>query len=173
MRIWRLPALQEHAKENVGGVPLQLAALTDHTESDVNIVRFAPDAKLLASGGDDKQVILYHRLPGKGEKVFGAGKDGPNHENWRAARFGRCAQRPPADACITRCCSQPAEHCAHAARVPVDARILVLAPWHDCSTGIHCCDRALDTWARVQAPQHARQLARVEPGQHPLCVWQP
>lgn len=89
MRIWRLAALLENQSEHAQGSPLQLAALADHTEADVNIVRFAPDAKLLASGGDDNQVILYSRLPGRGEKVFGSGKDGPNHENWRATKFCR------------------------------------------------------------------------------------
>ena len=98
MRLWSLAAVLANEAEHAAAPPQRLATLTDHTESDVNVVRFSPDGDYLASGGDDQAVILYRMFPGRGESSFGSGGEGPNYENWRALRVCRCgpARSPPA-----------------------------------------------------------------------------
>lgn len=94
VRLWALPAVLANEAEHAAAPPQRLATLTDHTESDVNVVRFSPDGEFLASGGDDQTVILHRMFPGRGESSFGSGGEGPNHENWRALRVCRHAPSP-------------------------------------------------------------------------------
>jgi hypothetical protein len=84
-------ALLAHEAEHAPSPPQRLATLMDHTESDINVVRFAPDGDYLASAGDDQSIILYRMFPGRGDASFGSGGEGPNQENWRAVRLCRCA----------------------------------------------------------------------------------
>lgn len=48
----------------------------------VNCVRWSPDGKYLASGSDDKLIIIWQLMPGLSSKVFG--QDVEIHEHWRA-----------------------------------------------------------------------------------------
>ncbi len=69
-----------------------LATLTRHT-AGVNCVRWSPDGRLLASGGDDGLLLLWRRVS-EGEEEEGAlaaacGSDLPDPEVWRLA----CALR--------------------------------------------------------------------------------
>ena len=91
VRIWHLPAVASHSEEHASALPKRLATLSDHTEADVNVVRFSPDGELLATAGDDQTIILYKKHAGRGDTVFGSRNEGGNHENWRAAHVCRRA----------------------------------------------------------------------------------
>jgi protein HIRA/HIR1 len=68
--------------------PKVLATLSEHFQA-VNVARFCPgNGKLLASGSDDKLVIIYQLQPGAGKAVFGS-KDAPSVENWRTVHTMR------------------------------------------------------------------------------------
>ena len=58
-----------------------LCDLTRHQKA-VNIVRWSPDGKLLASGDDESVIIVWHLKPGDpcGGGLFD--DDGENKENW-------------------------------------------------------------------------------------------
>ena len=47
----------------------------------MNVVRWSPDGNLLASGSDDKCVLVYFLNPNESSKVFGT-HAAPNKENW-------------------------------------------------------------------------------------------
>lgn len=85
-----MQAVLNHHAEHDKSLPKKLATLTDHTESDINSVRFSPDGTYLASAGDDQAVFLYKLQPGKGGTSFGAGDEGPNIENWKISKAFRC-----------------------------------------------------------------------------------
>lgn len=89
IRIWTMQAVLDHLVEQDSSLPKKLATLTDHTEVDINIVRFSPDGTFLASAGDDQAVFLYKLLPGRGGTSFGSGDEGPNIENWKISKAFR------------------------------------------------------------------------------------
>lgn len=81
--IWQLAPLIDKSYDEKEYEPL-LSVLQNHT-SAVNIVRWSPDGRLLASGGDDKAVILWELRPGAATSVKIADNDTfvPS-ENWQA-----------------------------------------------------------------------------------------
>jgi chromatin assembly factor 1 subunit B len=94
VRIWTLMPVLDHRSELDDKIPKKLATLTDHTDNDVNVVRFSPDGQYLATAGEDQSVLLYKRSAGKGRRTFGTMDDGPNIENWKIHRtFRRVAPR--------------------------------------------------------------------------------
>lgn len=78
MRIWSLASALDASKE-ASTAPNLLATLTDHN-GQVNIVRFAPHASLLASGSDDCTAAIYELYDGPGGGSLGGDV---NVENWR------------------------------------------------------------------------------------------
>lgn len=90
-----MQAVLDHHVEQDNAVPKKLATLTDHTEADINIVRFSPDGTFLASAGEDQSVFLYKLMPGRGGTSFGSGDEGPNVENWKVSKTFRCAGHTP------------------------------------------------------------------------------
>ena len=72
-KIWDFAALLDPATEKADNhAPRRLlASLSDHT-GPVNTARFSPCGQKLASGSDDKLVVLYTLRPGPGSAVFGA-----------------------------------------------------------------------------------------------------
>ena len=71
-KIWDFAALLDPATERADDhAPRRLlASLSDHT-GPVNTARFSPCGQKLASGSDDKLVVLYTLRPGPGSAVFG------------------------------------------------------------------------------------------------------
>ena len=78
VKVWSLAAALDAAQES-SSAPKLLATLTDHN-GQVNIVRFAPHASLLASGSDDGIAVIYELQGGAGGGVLGGEV---NVENWR------------------------------------------------------------------------------------------
>lgn len=82
VRVWSLDSVLDDTDESK---PRLLATLTDHFGS-VNVVRFSPDGRLLASGSDDKAVLIYKLEPSSGGAPprgnFGS-SDPPPLENWK------------------------------------------------------------------------------------------
>lgn len=58
-----------------------LATLRDHFGS-VNCVRWAKHGRFIASGSDDKVILIHERKPGLGTTEFGSGEP-PDAENWK------------------------------------------------------------------------------------------
>lgn len=82
VRIWQSAPLLEAAYDQKDYEPL-LSELQNHT-SAVNIVRWSPDGRYLASGGDDKAVILWELRPGAASSVRIASNDTfEPSENWQ------------------------------------------------------------------------------------------
>lgn len=67
--------------------PRLLATLTEHCGA-VNVARFSKSGKFLASGADDKLVLVYQLLPGPGKTAFGSNEP-PSVENWRQMKAMR------------------------------------------------------------------------------------
>jgi len=78
VRVWSLASALDVSKET-SSAPNLLATLTDHN-GQVNIVRFAPHASMLASGSDDCTAAIYELHDGPGGGVLGGEV---NVENWR------------------------------------------------------------------------------------------
>ncbi|EEB05889.1 hira protein [Schizosaccharomyces japonicus yFS275] len=81
VRIWSTKALYEEDK----GLPKQLCCMSTHTGT-VTSVRFSPNGQFLASGSDDRVVIVWHKddsVPGL-RTIFGSTET--NSENWRSFR---------------------------------------------------------------------------------------
>ncbi|KAK5168423.1 HIR complex subunit [Saxophila tyrrhenica] len=84
VRIWSTEAILNASNPSYTK-PRQLASLSIHSGT-VHSVRFSPNGKHLASGGDDKFVIVYHIEPGKPQhSTFGSKEEQPV-ENWRVFR---------------------------------------------------------------------------------------
>ncbi|ORX51528.1 hypothetical protein BCR36DRAFT_583069 [Piromyces finnis] len=76
VRIWKI------IKENNEPPHIEyLSSLNRHTAS-VNVVRFSPKGAILASAGDDGNIILWQQSEQK-EVVFGETEDNFNKESWR------------------------------------------------------------------------------------------
>ena len=58
IKVWSTKALKDISKEKNQKTNKLLCTISNHTGS-VNCVRFSDDGKLLASGGDDKVVMVY------------------------------------------------------------------------------------------------------------------
>jgi WD40 repeat protein len=82
VRVWSMDTVMDDTDDSK---PRLLATLTDHFGS-VNVVRFSPDGRLLASGSDDKAVLIYKLEPSSGGAPprgnFGS-SDPPPLENWK------------------------------------------------------------------------------------------
>lgn len=79
--IWNMkPVIDEDASKDKS-IPTLLTQM-DHHEGCVNCVRWSNDGKFLASGGDDKLVMIWEKSAYGGGSIFGSG--GKVHvENWR------------------------------------------------------------------------------------------
>lgn len=87
IRIWSTEAInRENENENENeDLPKQLCCMSTHTGT-VTSVRFSPNGQYLASGSDDRVVIIWHKeeaIPGLGS-TFGSGEK--HTENWRSYR---------------------------------------------------------------------------------------
>jgi protein HIRA/HIR1 len=84
VKIWALPAVlraeAEAASSAPGGTPLLLATLPEHC-GPVNALRFSRSGRRLASGSDDKLVLVHELRAGAPRPVFGSA-DPPAVENW-------------------------------------------------------------------------------------------
>lgn len=80
VRIWAIGPILSEALELDGKSPKLLATLSEHCGA-VNVARFSKSGKMIASGSDDKHVVVYKKQPGPGRSVFGS-KDPPSVENW-------------------------------------------------------------------------------------------
>ncbi|KAL7743061.1 hypothetical protein ACLKA6_005804 [Drosophila palustris] len=79
--IWNLkPVLCEKA-ENDATVPKKLCQMDQH-EACVNCVRWSQNGLLLASGSDDKLIMIWRKAQGQ-SGVFGTGGMQENHESWK------------------------------------------------------------------------------------------
>jgi protein HIRA/HIR1 len=95
VKIWVLAPVVSAAAEASSSAPRLLATLADHF-GPVNAVRFSSSGRRLATGSDDKLVLVHEP-----RAVFGAA-DPPALENWQARAAGPGAARR-ARAWLTRC----------------------------------------------------------------------
>ncbi|RZC36686.1 HIRA-like, partial [Asbolus verrucosus] len=78
--IWNIaPVLSEH-DENDPKVPKMLCQMDNHLAC-VNVVRWSSEGHLLASGGDDKLVMIWRLTSEGSSSIFGSGK--VNLETWK------------------------------------------------------------------------------------------
>mmetsp|Transcript_68943 Transcript_68943/g.218011 ORF Transcript_68943/g.218011 Transcript_68943/m.218011 type:complete len:198 (+) Transcript_68943:703-1296(+) len=82
VRIWGMGPVLSKKEEGDADVPKILATLVDHF-GPVNVVRWSRDGRFIASGSDDKIIIITELRPGGGQATFGS-TDTPNVENWKA-----------------------------------------------------------------------------------------
>lgn len=79
--IWNLLPLIDENAEKSETIPKQMCQLDNHSAC-VNCVRWSRDGTILASGGDDKIIMLWKK--GKGPSaVFGNSGITKSTENWR------------------------------------------------------------------------------------------
>ena len=82
--IWNLaPVVSEKAAEDEA-VPKLLAQM-DHHLGCVNCLRWSPSGTFLATGGDDKLVMVWKQSPGGGGGAIFGGGGKVQHESWRCA----------------------------------------------------------------------------------------
>lgn len=82
MVIWNLlPVLSEEAEMDKK-IPKVLCSLDAHL-SCVNAVRWNGNGSMLASGADDKLVMIWKKSAGSGGGSFGSSGMTKNVENWR------------------------------------------------------------------------------------------
>ncbi|RZF35957.1 hypothetical protein LSTR_LSTR005370 [Laodelphax striatellus] len=81
--IWNMAPVVSEEKEIDENCPKMLCQMDNH-QACVNSVRWSYSGKLLASGGDDKLIMVWSvaRYPGGGNAVFGS-KGKMNVETWR------------------------------------------------------------------------------------------
>lgn len=95
VKIWALaPVLRseaESASAAPGGAPLLLATLPEHC-GPVNALRFSRSGRRLASGSDDKLVLVHELRAGAPRPVFGSA-DPPAVENWAVRARLWCVAR--------------------------------------------------------------------------------
>ncbi|XVF69148.1 hypothetical protein PTKIN_Ptkin11bG0057600 [Pterospermum kingtungense] len=82
VRIWNMKSVGRDL-ENDESTQRLLATLRDHFGS-VNCVRWAKHRGYVASGSDDKVILVHERKPGSGRTEFGSGEP-PDVENWKVA----------------------------------------------------------------------------------------
>eukprot|EP00850_Spirogloea_muscicola_P015169 SM000114S24132 [mRNA] locus=s114:115169:120348:- [translate_table: standard] len=73
--------LLDEAAELDAGVPKKLATLSEHF-GPVNCVRWSRSGRYLASGSDDKVILVCERRAGAGTAQFGSAEP-PDVENWK------------------------------------------------------------------------------------------
>ncbi|CAG8666614.1 1767_t:CDS:2, partial [Ambispora leptoticha] len=84
IKIWSTAALYDESKENNGSVTGLLCTMGLHT-GPVLCVRWSQiEGRHLASGSDDKIVLIWELDSGYGGKVFGS--DEQNVENWKISK---------------------------------------------------------------------------------------
>lgn len=84
VRVWSLAPML--TKEPDASSTRVLATLSDHF-GPVNVVRFSPDGKHIASGSDDRLCIVYRLDPnGTPKQTFGS-KDPPPVECWKVKSY--------------------------------------------------------------------------------------
>ena len=90
IEIWNMRPILDASSEADPAIPKRLAYLTDHSGA-VNVVRFSPCGTYLASGSDDRCIIIYELRPGRAQAAFGgaAAAHAPSVENWRAKEMIR------------------------------------------------------------------------------------
>ncbi|GMH44900.1 hypothetical protein BSKO_12857 [Bryopsis sp. KO-2023] len=84
VKIWSFASALVGDDESRAQAPTLLCTLSRHS-SAVQTVRFSLSGEFLASGGADKQVLVYSLHPGEGSTTLG-GKE-KNIENWRVHRM--------------------------------------------------------------------------------------
>lgn len=82
VRIWNMKSVDKDL-ENVEKSQRLLATLREHYGS-VNCVRWAKHGRYLASGSDDKDILVHEKKPGSGTTEFGSGEPA-DIENWKVA----------------------------------------------------------------------------------------
>jgi protein HIRA/HIR1 len=82
VEIWNMRPILDPNAEADSTVPKRLAYLTDH-QATANVVRFSPCGTYLASGSDDKCIIIYELRPGRAQAAFGGSGSTASVENWR------------------------------------------------------------------------------------------
>jgi protein HIRA/HIR1 len=87
VRIWAMGPIMHEAQELDASKPRLLATLAEHIGA-VNVARFSKSGKYIASGSDDKLVIVHQLLPGSGKPLFGSNEP-PSVENWRQVKAMR------------------------------------------------------------------------------------
>lgn len=83
VRIWSTEAILKSSEPSAQSLPRQLCALNNHTGS-VSVVRFSGSGQFLASGSDDKVVLVYERdLSAGARPAFGSTE---HTEHWRTTK---------------------------------------------------------------------------------------
>ncbi|CAL1534335.1 unnamed protein product [Lymnaea stagnalis] len=81
--IWNMEPLRNKSLENDEKVPKMLCQMDNHFAC-VNCVRWSHSGKFLASGGDDKLIMIWQTSRGAGpSKAFGSTGSVVIHEQWR------------------------------------------------------------------------------------------
>ena len=91
VRVWRLS--KDSSPRETGAIEF-LASMKGHTKS-VNVVRFSPNGKFLASAGDDALILIWQlsKTPVSSAPRFGEdGSDVANQENWKQVGALRCVK---------------------------------------------------------------------------------
>ena len=91
VKIWALGPVLHASVEASTSAPRLLATLADHF-GPVNAVRFSSSGRRLATGSDDKLVLVHELRAGAPRAVFGAA-DPPAVENWQARADSLRAQQ--------------------------------------------------------------------------------
>lgn len=79
--IWNLKPVLSEKDENDASVPRMLCQMDQHLAC-VNCVRWSQNGQLLASGSDDKLIMIWRKAQGA-SGVFGTGGMQQNHESWK------------------------------------------------------------------------------------------
>lgn len=79
--IWNLKPVLSEKDENDASVPRMLCQMDQHLAC-VNCVRWSQNGQLLASGSDDKLIMIWRKAQGP-SGVFGTGGMQQNHESWK------------------------------------------------------------------------------------------
>lgn len=78
--IWNMLPIKNEKDEQDAAQPKMLCQMDNHLGC-VNCVRWSLNGTMLASGGDDKIIMIWKRIKGTGGASFGGLSK--NHENWR------------------------------------------------------------------------------------------
>jgi len=79
--IWNMKPILSEKDENDATVPKMLCQMDQHLAC-VNCVRWSQNGLLLASGSDDKLIMIWRKAQGP-SGVFGTGGMQQNHESWK------------------------------------------------------------------------------------------